>query len=374
VTDPTQRELFPPAPTPALRLFTDEDAGEASSSAEAARPHGLSPSITLLDFYRAYVRPVCLVAGALAKRSLDQYDQSTALWARFTGDPPLDRIDDSCVAQFKAGLRTLPGLLRGQSIAEATVRKHCIHVQCVLDRAGPKGRSKGGPRSMHGAGLLAEPPLIGKPKAKKPRTKNVWTLDEIGLALDACHSAPAPISTRVPAGVWWQSLLLVVFNCSLRIGQAMSIRWAWIERDELGSWVNIPERVPGPWSNKSRRDLKPFLNFYALAAIERMRGAHEELVFPWPFCETHLHHTRKRILDSSHLEAARRYGFHAIRKRANTEMQRINPAAAKMFSGHAGGDVNLDYYTSAEILCEAAAKLPQPSFTPATGSRQLELF
>ncbi|HEV3022445.1 MAG TPA: site-specific integrase, partial [Pirellulales bacterium] len=326
--------LFPePAPErPTFRLlFPDDDLGGPDD-------HGLSADVTLSEFIERYVVPVCLVNAK--PRNLIQYRESGRYWKRFTADPPLRSIDDFTCAQFVAGLRTLAGQ-GGQPLAENTIRKHCVHVQYCLDRAGPKVRHN--PRAKQ-ARLLPEVPIVDRPRLVVNEVDDNFTLAEIGHWLDACTHAEAPHDQNCQPPDWWRALVLVAYNTGLRIETLIKLRWGWLREDELGHWLQVP---PGAIKKSHGRSF--YLPPAGLKSLEPIRPAAprvEAAIFPWPHTESWLHECRRRLLGASKIAPGRRWGFHGLRKAFGTELAKIDGAAVSWALGHSAGSVAQRHYVN----------------------------
>jgi integrase len=380
-----------------LRVFTQDDADASSSGSWNQEP---SADMRLSDLYHCYVVPECL---AYAKpRHFEEMETSVGYWIRFTLDPPINQIIQlASIKQFVEGLKTLRGR-SGKPIAANTIRKHVVHVQSVLDRAGPPSRKR------PGAGLMERVPFIPRPSLVINRNIKRFTLAEIGMLLDVTGKV-----ARSPRGlpgvkprVWWECLGVVGYNIGLPIGALIALEWAWLDQDELGWWFRIPPAADGVKKSRAGRDY--YLNRWALAAVERMRPSatrepraavpatagreksslqdfpkalnskaaaaatapagsaaaggtdFSSKVFPWTAAENTLWRTLQRMHAAAEMPGNRRFGFHGLRKACNTELTRINAVAAKMAMGHAVGDVTIDHYTALEIMIEAMEKLPQP--------------
>lgn len=363
---------------PILKLFPDGDETPPPPAVPPQEPpaSGLSPGMTLSEFFAKYFRPIFLDGGRVSPRTLKQYLESLAYWSAFTGDPPLDAITVLTVAVFINRLRELPGMEAQSKLAENTVRKHVITIQAILDRAGPWARDG---KHSRNAELLKRVPIIEKPPVEIGEVEDVFTLGEFSAYMSACRFAGEFCRLS-------RSIALVCYNCGPRIGTAMGLRWSWLKQDELGWWFNVPSRVKnlfGGNANKTHRPLRMYVNAAARAALEPMHGLRRlplvdpDWVFPFPFQEGALHALRRRILAASGIAQPRhmQLGYHAFRKAGATELTRINAAAASLFLGHAKGrDVTLDHYTHRRVLSEACDRLPQPTWLDCDGPRQLDLW
>jgi len=324
--------------------------------------------MTLAEFYKAYVQPVCLVHAA--KRNLDQYEQSLAYWVEFTGDPPLSAIDDYTVSRFLQELKKLPG--RGKRpLADNTVRKHCVHVQYVLDRAGPRSR-----HNPQGQRLIDEVPILQKPSLVIDEVSDNFTLQEIAWWLEAAETAIAPVLRGCSPGDFWRSLTLFTYNIGFRLQTLLALRWEWIYEEEFGrtrKWIKVP-----PEAIKKKRGRSFYLNHAAGEALNLVRQvtpsqALAGRIFPWPHCESYLQASRRAMLAESKIPVSRHFGFHGLRKAFATELAQINDAAASMALGHSQRNVTRDHYLNKRVMAEAMDKLPQPKWTP-PADPQLRLF
>lgn len=341
----------------------------------------LSLDHTLERFFEAYVLPICLPYAA--SRNVKQYRETLGYWKRFSGDPTLGQLGHAvekeqrsgfktrqyanarvAISRFINGLKQLPG--RDGVLAENTVRKHCVAIQFILDRAAP-------PDARHnpdGAGMLPEAIAIPKPSLVINDVEDVFTLPEIGHWLDACHHAKAP--RKVP-GVkppdFWRSLVAFVYNVGLRIETVVLLRFEWFHTDEHGHWVRIPPR-----SIKKKRGRDFYVNKWAWGAMEEIR-TRRELVFPWAHDMSWLHEWRRRLLAKSEVKPERRFGFHGLRKACLTQSAMINPMAASMIAGHSSGrNVTRDHYIHKRVMVDTLDRLPQPAWHRDRDGAQLRLF
>lgn len=338
-----------------LRVFSGNSAGKEGDE------NALWPGITLGQFYERYVKPICHASAR--KRTHDAYDRSLNYWDRITGDPALQEIDEYVCAAFIAGLRQLDGC--DGMLADNTVRKHCVHVQYCLDRAGPYSRRN----NPLGKSLIADPPLLLKPAVVKNDVVDNFLLPEIGHWLEACHHASVPKLRRVSPKDWWQSLIIFDYNTGIRLETLLAARFDWITTDDEGTWLIVPSTA----LKGRKRGRRFFLNQAALEAIEAIR-TDRDLIFEWRFTEGYLHDRRRELLAKTRIPEHRRFGFHALRKALATELGKINSIAAKMALGHAGGDVTIEHYQNRIILVESLMKLPQPVWRRDCAGQQLLMF
>jgi len=305
----------------------------------------LSAEMSLSAFYWVYVRPVCLEAHGAAPRTFDAYERTLGLWKRLTGDPPLAKIDQLTCAKFVAKLGERPG--RKGNVSPNTIRKHCVQLQMVLDRAGPRTRD-----NRLGTGLIEEVPWLERPKPRPKAATDNFTLEEISQWLAACEIATKPEVEGIPAPDWWRALVRFLYNTGLRIGTAMGLRWDMIE----GDWIVIPPEIMKTHAGKRHP-----LNKSARAAIEAIRTP-DPRIFPHPYKRvTQIHKIRADILAASDIPPARRFGFHGLRKALATHLAQKNPMIATMMLGHTMAKTTQDHYVNPGIAAAVMAKVPQPT-------------
>lgn len=325
---------------PTIRIFRG-DGGTPS-------PPGLSPAMTWPQFYEVFFLPVCLIARQAARKNIKQYDETLDYWERFTCNPSLEATNDIHTADFLMELEKLPGRKKGTKISPNTIIKHCVHLQAVMDRAGPRSREM-----RNGQGLLDEVPYLARPKARKKDADDNFTLDEQTAILRSCWAARAPREFLPQREVYWQSLYLATYNLGLRIGSMMSLEWSM----QYGGYLFVPV--------KGGDTRKIFINPWARVAIEAMRPitGRCERIWPWrrwPTSERWLHTNHRFILEAAGIPKQRQFGFHGFRKAMVTEASEFDPLAASLQAGHRNFQVTQQSYVNPKRVESGMSKLPQP--------------
>ena len=326
-----------------LRLFAPDNPPPALQPRQS-----VSPDSTLRQFYRQYVRPVCLENGYTSPRTIGLYDEAVRYWSVMVGDPPLASIDATCCAEFVRELQKLPGR-QGGPLSPNTVRKHSRSVQFCLDRAGPPS-----PRCRNAAGLLDRVPwIIPPPKQHKPATDN-FTIDEIRAWLEVCDRARVPSIWGLRPGAWWRALIRFTYNSGLRIGTMLGVDRSWVTAEAAGvGWLSVPGS-----SYKGGQGRRIFLSAHALAALAEIPTLGR--VFPWPHGVGYLHVVRRRLLSWTMIPPERRFGFHGLRKALGSELFRINSGAARMQLGHTDEATTRVHYANPDVVGPALSQVPQP--------------
>jgi len=358
------RPVPDPSGAPPLRVYAHTDQGD-----------GLSPSMSLSDFFHVYVVRVLQSRGA-APRNLEQYDETLGLWVRYTGDPPLQEITSPVVQCFKVAISGRPGRNGNGKVSPNTVRKHLIVLQTLFDLAGPKviglmgpGRRTNEQRARRD-GLLGvdadgrprPAPYVDKPPPRHKPVTDVFTIEEIEQWLEACQSARFPRGIPgISAPRFWTALVLWNYFVGTRIGTTLALRWSMLVKPTL-------IRVPAD-SLKGTNDQEFYIHPMALAAAAAIR-TRDPRIFPWPCKLNYLERLRRELLAAAGIPKERRFGFHGGRKCLCTQLMQINPIAAQKALGHLGIAMTRDHYTGADVVAAAMAKIPQPRLP----GGQLELF
>jgi len=234
-------------------------AAAGESSPEDDGP--LSANLTLCEFWRRYVRPICYQAEGRAPDTLKQIEMSlTNYWQPATGDPPLAQIDEATCAKFSQYLRAAK--YQGRALSTRTIIKQTVHVQTVLDRAGPSDD-----RKKKCAALLGQTPYISRPRPAKRvngAARHAFSVGEIEALLSAAGEMvtprlDAPLDRLLPPDRWWRSLVLLAYLTGLRISELMLWRWDWIDRG--GETLVIPGGAADVrWRAKGRDDQAIYLS------------------------------------------------------------------------------------------------------------------
>ncbi len=321
-----------------LRLFD----AEAESDGR-----GLSPSISLWEFYRRYFLPEYLEVRGAADRSRRQYEETLQFWREYTGDPPLVEIDQRTCGQF---VRALNGRLwRGKPLSPNTVRKHCRHLQVIFDRTGPRSR-----HNRLGAELLDSPPWLEMPPPREKLPEDSFTIEEITAWLAACDVAVTPRRMHVikPAD-FWRALVRWIYNVGTRIDTTMRLEYPMIR----GNWLVVPPAIM-----KRHAARRFWVNDAAMAAVDAIR-THRTRIFPWPNwprSQNWLQKTRRLILAAAGIPPQRRWGFHGLRKAMASQVALIDRRVAQSMMGHTTWEMTAGCYVHPDTIGPVMDRLPQP--------------
>lgn len=319
------------------------------------RPRGLSPAMTLPEFYRDFYRPIVEGPCGNSDDTQRQNQRAVRLWARLTANRSLAEIDQFECAAFVAGLGRL-----AEIGSQTTINKHAAAVQKVLRYAGPPVG-----REWRAANLIARVPYVERPPKEQVRLQEPYTLEELELLVANTQLLKWPSKLAVPAEVYWRGLFVLLYNTGLRIQETILLEWRDVQADEL--------RIRNRNRKGGRKGHVVALTPMAQTALEWLRPADSVRVFPvpasfkskgWFFRDFRAY--RRQLLSPERVEIA----FHGFRRLHNVELARINERACAASLGH-GAAVNAQAYCNRELVRESVGKFRQPRLT---STKQLELF
>jgi len=266
-------------------------------------------------------------------------------------------------------LAHLPGRKPGEKLGPNTIRKHCTHIQAVLDRTGP--RSPFNKRFRKAQSLLAEVPLLEKPAEFERDPIGNFSMGEIAALIAACPIAAVP--SYVPPELrprWWRNLYLFDYNTGLRVGSLVAAKRSKLSRDADGLWLRVAvkggreKRVfLNEFAERALLDMQPLTgfhdpNFRPLKEGQPAWGYHDQ-IFHWPHELNWLHDNHKLIVLAAGLPPDRQLGFHGFRKAMVTNCSRTDPLAAGMQAGHSL-EVMQKNYVNPSRMADGMKKLEQP--------------
>ncbi len=314
-------------------------------------PGDLSPEVTtLVDFFHRYAWPDVLAAKGDTAATRKDYLKSLEYWTVAVGNPPLAQISKRTCSQYVGKLRLVRYGKQRRLLSPASVHKHYVNIDRLLRMTGPADR-----QNPAGADVLERPPWLQGPKREHLAPLPPFSLDEIWRWLEVLPklARPMPKISGYDPVEWWQALILVAYNSSMRSGTLLRIRWEMIK----GHLLPLPPEIV-----KSKQGHLVWLNRAALAALEPLRKP-EGLVFGWENWSRGESTFRKHRVRLQKAAGIPCFGLKALRRSFSTECGQINPLAMQLQMGHVGLGMRMaaEHYISAEkVLEEAVEKLPQP--------------
>jgi len=367
---------------PSLRLFDDAAASQDDGSPFDGE---LSGNMTLPQFVEEWFIPVLLVGDGKKASTVTLYRELVDWWLRLTTNPPVNRINDRTIADFKTHLgeatyrrgRTGPE----RKLAPATRSKHLAHLRAILHRLGPTID-----RKRPGKNLVADVPYLTVTKSKT-RPKRAFAIDEALRIVGATRLMPLPRYRRLwkvaPPDLWF-GFIMILFYTGLRTGTVLKLRWDMIADQSSdgqpgvdgGRWLI----VPGSIVDKTSKPLDKFFHPAAHAAIERLRGNCQpgDLIIPWPHWRRHINDRHEYLQRLAGLDESTWLSPQAWRRSHGKEMARVGAKRGIEIAQHAldHADERTTRESYVHIEPELILQLPciDLLLKSLEGERQLELF
>ncbi len=139
------------------------------------------------------------------------------------------------------------------------------------------------------------------------RQPKAWREAELCSLYRACREKRGRIC-GVPAGIWWSTLVGLIWNCGERIGAVRRLHWSNVKIEDL--WVNVPFEI-----RKGRTVERGYRLWPETADMLRVLKKYTpaELVFPFPYDTSTLYNRYKAILQQAGLPTDRKSKFHCLR-------------------------------------------------------------
>ncbi len=252
-----------------------------------------------------------------------QYQFAIGNLAEFVGRPPtLDDLSDDNVAGMM-GLLTRKGL----------------SVETINDR---RGRINALWTWLAKRGMVKTWPTV-TPLPEPERIPLAWSRDDVARILRECSVEGGWIA-GIAARLWWETLHLVIWDSSERIGALLETRWSHLQ----GSNLILPAEI----RKGGRRDRIYRLHQDTLARLELIRQPTRELLWPWDRTEAILYRRYKNLLKRAGLPFDRKSMFHRMRKSVASHYEAAGGNATELL-GHSDRRTTVEAYIDPRIC-------PQP--------------
>jgi integrase len=192
-----------------------------------------------------------------------------------------------------------------------------------------------------------------KPDAELRRAPHAFLVGEFSRVLSAAQRRPGYVD-GIPAGWWWESLLLSLWYTGSRITAILQVRWDDVLKD--GFYLRAEYQ-------KQKADQLFVVGADCLRAIERIRTPERELVWPWPHSQKALYRHFASIAKTAGVPVSRDTGglFHRIRRSTASYIRAAGGDATSQL-GHSCSSVTARYYDP-RIVGAHDATAAMPSLT-----------
>ena len=305
--------------------------------------------MTLQELYSLHFLPMLGNKGR-DRNTISIYERVVRYWTEIVGNIDLAVITEEHIWKFKKGLAGKSGKKPGTHMVSNTIRKYIRQLAPMLDMAGPKDS-----KNKRGLGILADVPELNPPAEVYRDAEDTLTRDEIKRWIEAAKSRRASDISGVDSSVWWESLLLFLYNTGIRIGAVVQMRWDWIDYERR---IIKQEKLPGVKSTYIA-----VLNREAMEMLDRMKKispyiGNDDRVFGWDMHPRTLYDHANKQQALAGIPKDRRFKFHAIRKYFGSELAKENLAVATKALGHSNPTVTARYYLNQkQIVIPAIAKI-----------------
>jgi integrase len=291
---------------------------------------------TVPSFLDQYMIPCCLTEAATA--TVNTYRKAARKFAVTMGNPPLAKVTNLTLAQYRDALKAMPSRRNGRPLSINTVIMYLTHLQTILDKAGPPVR-----RSRDSAGYLATVPWVKLPREELGEATIVS--DEV---LAQCLTAADQM--RIPSEApreFWRGILITARWLALRSRTLFGMEWRHVE------WDNNRLVLPAALL-KGRKTLvlplRPLIVREALEALRRPKGR----VFRWSHSIEHFRICFHRLQSLAGVDEADYFGLHSLRRTGITQLYKRSPAAATLLAGHGSPIITrMSYVNVEDVLLEA---------------------
>lgn len=327
---------------PILRLVRPDERTLDSSG-------GLSPLMTLREFFEAWYKPIVLIGqNGDASSTVNLYHDALRYWENLTNNPCICEIDEFVIAHFTEALRRATyrrgKIGEARPLSEWTVNKHLKNIRALLSRVGPTLHPK-----RPGKRLVEEVPYVAISAAQE-RLKPGYTLETARKIVAAARDVKTPEIDGIPSWRWWPAVYSVYFFTGLRSSSVFALRWEWLEEREDGHWFCVPTHGV----KKTRKAIDVPVHPELLTAILPIRTK-SEFVCPRPFCYEHFCTLHDQAQALAGIAPGKRLSPQAWRRTHGQEMVKLGAKfgvrAAQLSLDHADAKTTLGHYvTLADIM------------------------
>ena len=212
-------------------------------------------------------------------------------------------------------------------------------------------------------GLTSPPRARLIPKQPEPRRAPVaWRAQEVSRILISSRSAGGAPLDGVPRSIFWQALVLTIYDTAARISALLAVESADCSLEE--AWIVLRAET-----QKDRTEQWLPLSGQTVDAMRPMYSPRRRKLFPWPFTTVHLWRQFRLIVESAGLSASRTRKdlFHKLRRTSLSYTARESIDLACRKAGHCRPELTVRHYLDPRIVeanggaaRDALAALPRP--------------
>lgn len=194
-------------------------------------------------------------------------------------------------------------------------------------------------------GILNEPLYRIKKIAVPKKSPVAWSMAQVQHLVSTIESMARPDICRVPAGLWWSSLVRAAWDTGLRLGDLLSLERDWIQSDGILRIVQ----------SKTQREHIVRLNqstIQKIRMVQQLSGS--RLIWPMDFPRRKFFSEFKAIVKEAGLTGT----FRFIRRGAITQAELLEPGAGQRLAAHRDTRTTRTHYLDPQLLPKTAVSLP----------------
>ena len=235
--------------------------------------------MTLIELLNDFYAPL----KGISERTQKLYKMTIDTYGRHLGcDPTTEHLAEMPVARFLAA--------RLRSRSPATAKKDSAQLRALWEFAARRG-------------IVGQFPIM-RPIHVPERIPSAWMVDEMDKLLEAARKHEGTFA-GVPAGLYFEALILTCYETGERISAVLGLRWD----DVRGNLVTFRAET----RKRQTRDIVRGISPVVSEALEKIRRP-RELVFQWDRCKANLWRHMGLILKRADLPCDRKSKFHRLRK------------------------------------------------------------
>lgn len=305
----------------------------------------LSAGMTLSQFFHAWYLEHVLRSQEAKPGTIKLCKDALAWWQKLTGDPPIERISQAVVNQFRDELRQATyrrgmGMLR--RLGAQSVAKHLATIRTLLKACGPQTRA-----DRPAAALIDKTPLVS---CRRPKLtpKECFSIEQLKLLIEACALLDGWAADGVPMRRWMPAAYCVYFYTGVRKSTGLALRWTWLKQKRNTWLLDIPdEAVP-----KTDKGKVTVAHATLIACCERIRSG--DLLLPWDHSSDYVLDVHYRVQTLAGIPDAEQLDLHALRRTFDNEMlllgAEVGVKIAKEALDHADERTTLGSYVTVNRL------------------------
>lgn len=267
----------------------------------------------------------------LGQKSINCYNVTLRHFARHLaklpnrepGPPKTSDLTDLTVARFLA--------IRERETCRATAARDRVQLLALWRYASRKRYVEQWP----------EVPIIRAPS----RTPTGYTAAEVSMLIREARRIPGAVS-GVPAGLWWSSLLLVLWESGERITATLATRWREVDLQAQRITFRAETR------KNQTRDLTRQISPQTADLLNSRTRMANELVWPWDRSPGLLWRRMQGIAKRAGVQYR---GFHGIRRAAISYVEAACPGAGQRLADHSSPQITIKSYLDPRIVPQGPA-------------------